>query len=281
MAERARSSAARLRLVVLLAVSFVSTGLVFGHGADEAPPPAAAGGDDVAPAAPSEEQLEAIRRRWEAKSAAEQALLLERFRQWRSMDAEQRTLLLERLERYQAFETRLREAPPPALSEEIGGVDPERERSRWRERVERHFREQGERVRAKLPADFCKRLEEAPPETRPEMVRQFRLQQIHDKGRILLDYLAAELGLREEDVRAIERQPLDDRVAILRTLRRRHLEKVTREGQPPPGFTRERWERWGALGDREFFDRLLQGDVPAWRRGLGPPARPPAPGDDR
>ncbi len=271
---RGRASAAPPLRVPLLVLGLLgSAGLLSAKPEALPAAPEARGPESAGAARPPLDELDAVRQRWQEKSPEEQELLRQRFEEWREMGAEERQELLQRFERYQGFETRLSEAPPPGLREAIGGLDPERQSSRWREQIHEFFRRRGERMRGMLPATFVERLEQAPPEYRPEMIRQFRLQQIEEKGKLLLDYLARELGISPEEVRVIESRPLDEQVDLLRALRRKHLEKVARDGAPPPGFTRERWELLGSLSDREFFDRLLDCDVPAWRRRLEPTQR--------
>ncbi len=173
-------------------------------------------------------RLEELRERWEAKAPEERALLRRRFEEWRALDLERRDEIVERARRWKQQEAAARAAADEDLRRELEELAPPERERRWRERTLEVSREDGRRLLERLPPHVRRRLEEAPPEKRGEVLK-FLLGRHDERGRRVLHLIGRRLDLPPERVRELESLPPEERLRAVLELRRAWAE---REGRP-------------------------------------------------
>src|SRR5687767_5208004 len=110
--------------------------------------------------------LEAARVRWEALSSAEQQRLKSRYARWCGLSEDERRELIRRASVLRETRERVEGALQPEQRERLEQLEPAKRRELIQELVENEVREKGERVRAKMPEEWLRRLEAARPQDR-------------------------------------------------------------------------------------------------------------------
>ncbi len=199
--------------------------------------------------------LEELRRRWEKKSPEERELLRERFEELHALDPEKRREILERARRWKEHERAMEEEAPEDLRRELEVLSaPERER-RWREHAIKSFRETGRNLRESLPPRLRRRLEEAPPEERRELLERFR-NEYDARSREALRVLGERLDLAPERIRELEARPFEERLRTVLELRRELIERAVRLDGLPEGVDEGSWEHMRRLPHDAFFRKF-------------------------
>ncbi len=199
--------------------------------------------------------------RWLRKSPEERALLRERFEQLKSLPREDKAELHERARRLRELEQEARAEASESDRAEVERLPPQRARDFWRERAIARGRDAGRVLRERLPEDLRRRLENAPPSERREILRQLRDTEGDRRSRSALGDLGRRLDLLPDEIKALEALPLRERFAAIIELKRRHIEQRVREEGLPPSIDERRWERLRKMDDERFietFDRLRE-----------------------
>lgn len=166
--------------------------------------------------------IERLRERLQGRPREERARLERHLREFEELPRAARLRLLERARVLRAQERSLEEARERRTAR--APLGPERGSEQWRAQLREGFRERGRELRARLPAELRRRLDQTPPELRRGEFE--RWVQRYEQGSLrALAVLRAELGLSERELARLERMPLADRLVVLREL----LMKLRRE----------------------------------------------------
>lgn len=160
--------------------------------------------------------IERLRARLRARPREERVRLEQNLHEFEELPAAARARLLERARALRAQERATDENPPCAPRGHGEGVERARteETHAW---LRECLRERGRAVRARMPPELRRQLEQAPPELRRAILE--RLAQRREQMSLrALGELHQRLGLTREEVRRLETLPLADRLQALREL---------------------------------------------------------------
>jgi len=211
--------------------------------------PGPAGGDDRP--SPS---IESLRARWERFTPEQKERARSRYEKYLAMSEEERQQLArsaralrERVERVQEeIESKV---PGPAAD-----LGPEKRRAIAREIVADQSRELGARIRTRFPVQWIERIQNAAPEERARLLRQFQIQQRDRFARFAIGELGRRLELPSEEIARMQTLPGEERGRAVLELRQRLSAREVHEHGLPPGITPEQWNAWLALSPEEFFE---------------------------
>jgi hypothetical protein len=179
--------------------------------------PAPAAGSDGA-GAPLDERrpAERLRERLSALPAEERVRLEHHLEEFERLPAAARARLLERARALREREQAMRTAAPEA-GPRCTGLDEERPGERWRARLRECFRERGREVRARLPAELRRRLEQAPPDVRRAVLERIARGR-EQKSLDALRWLRQRAELEPKELERLERLSPPERLRALREL---------------------------------------------------------------
>lgn len=201
---------------------------------------------------PSERQIEPdARERWNELSPQERERLRQRFEEFRRLDPAQRAELEERMDRLRVLGQRAKEHLPDDLRRKLEGLPESERRELLREYLRTELENRGDRIREMLPNDVRERLEQASPQERAQILGDLRRKWHEAEAPRVIEHLGRELDLAPEEIARLQSLPSKERADALLELRRKALE---RRG-PPPGVSREEWDRWSTLPTQDWIER--------------------------
>lgn len=208
-----------------------------------------AGGDE--PQGPS---LESLRARWERFSPEQKERARARYERYLAMTEEERTQLARSARALRERAERVQEELETKAPERAAALEPEQRRAIVREIVAEQSRELGARIRTRVPAQWIERIQNAAPEERARLLRQFQIQQRDRVARFAIGELGRRLELPAEEIARMQALPGEERGRAVLELRQRLSAREVDEHGLPPGITPEQWSAWLALPPEEFFD---------------------------
>jgi hypothetical protein len=195
--------------------------------------------------------------RWQRFDPERRAELERRFESFRRLGPEQRAALEERAAGLRAEREALRQNLPPEERAHLDGLPPEERVEVLRHQHAQLARLRGERLRPQLPPQLIERLEAAPAPDRPRLLHEWR---DDFRGRMVgrgLRRAGRDLGLPEDEVERLERQPSERQWESFRDL-------CGRGGD----WSRPRWGHGPSplpeaiAGDREWLGDLGRAAIP-------------------
>ncbi|MFT7484279.1 MAG: hypothetical protein ACI9F9_000119 [Candidatus Paceibacteria bacterium] len=206
----------------------------------------------------SPEVIQSARARWDSLSATEQAQLQRRFERLQQLDSGEREVLKERTRRNQKIEKRVMSE----LSEQDRGrvqrLPRDRRREVMAELVEEERRDKGRRLESKLPSSVRAWMKQASPKERAQRLEMFKTETRRRISVRAVENLAQALGYGEEEVRRLERLPLDRRMATVLRLQKRLTTQQLKEHGLPRGLSQERWDALNEKSAEEFLRDVWQ-----------------------
>lgn len=203
-------------------------------------------------------RLEQARQRWDELSPTERQNVRKNYRRWKEMSEEQRQELRRRAAQLKTQRDKVKRELPADVKQDLEKLDRRKQQQVLRDLTEASVKENGRRIRSKMPQDFMQRLEATPAEARPEMLRRFKKRQRGRVSRAALQILGKQLELAEEEIRRLQAEPEDRRARAVLEMRHRLSKEDMPEGGLPFGMTWEQWDEWSRLSPEEFFGRIVE-----------------------
>jgi len=203
-------------------------------------------------------RLQQARERWDELSPKDRQRVRANYRRWKAMSEEQRKELRHRAQRLKREREEVERQLPPDVKHDLAQLDSRKQRQVLHDLAEARVKESGRRIRSKMPRDFVKRLEQAPPAERPELLRKFKRTQRGRVSHAAVELLGRQLQLPPAEIHELQALPEDQRARAVLELRQRLTERNLPEGGLPHGLTWEQWDEWSDLSPTEFFARIVE-----------------------
>lgn len=223
--------------------------------------------------------FQALRERWQQKSASERQELRRRFAELERLSPQDREELVRRARDLRGSLQALDHDPPAWVRSRLEGAAPRERQHELRRCLEEHHRRRGSGLRERMPPEVLERLEGArTDEERAAVLRAFFQEARQQMVPHFIDRAGRRLGLTAEEVKGLQAQAAAGGEDVLAHLKRRLIEHRGR----PEGIDEADWEAWQALPDEEFVRRVeLSGALWPHRFRGGPGRRGSKPGHDR
>jgi hypothetical protein len=232
------------RRVIVLALGLVGLlGVAWGAALDRGPS--------------ADEGLSALER-WERLPAGERERLRERFERYQEMSEPEQRELEDRARNLQHARRRLTERLSEDERARLRALPARQREAIVNELLEDELKAQGNRLHAKLPAEFREQLEGASPEEQRQFFAEFKEKNRRRISLIALDNMGRLLELTEEEIRAMQRLPEQERLGKVLELRKLLQERSVETYGLPAGLTPERWRAMLDLSPEEFFEEVLR-----------------------
>ncbi len=204
----------------------------------------------------STDSLQSARTRWEALPPEEKDRVRRRYERLQKMDSGERENLEKRAQQAKRMEV-LRNRVLARLSDEerkqLESQPPERQRELIQEFVHEERRTHGQRIESMLPESMRDWLRDASPKERRERLQRFKEDTRERLSRLAVEELAKALEFGPDEIRRLERLPLDKRVETVMKLGKELTTKqLTTEGLPAD-FGVERWQKLASLPPEKFI----------------------------
>lgn len=213
------------------------------------------------------------RTRWNSLSPEQQQRLRKRFEHLQSLSSQEREDLMHRATTLKREEERLLRRLSPEHRRRLKLQPEEKRRQLISEMVEAERRERGARIESKLPKKTREWLQNAPPEERSKRLERFRQQTRERISSRAVEGLAKALGFGSDEVKRLERLPLEDRMRTVMNLRRKLDARQRTEGGMLEDFTQEMWSELESLPPEEYFTEVLRMRHEGGLRNLSPQDR--------
>ena len=198
------------------------------------------------------------RARWDSMSAEDQSRLRKRFERLQQLDESEREELRRRAHDLKRQEREILKRLSPASQERLTQQPPSKRRELIAEMVQAERRDRGERIESKLPEKTREWLHNSPPKERRNRLEMFRQKTRERISTRAVEGLAQALGYGPDEIKRLERLPLEERMKTVMNLRRKLDEQQLVEGGLLKDFSSATWQRLEALPPQEYFAEILR-----------------------
>lgn len=213
------------------------------------------------------------RERWDSLSSEQQERLRHRFVRLQSLDASERAELTRRAAVLKREEARLLKRLSPENRHRLREQPPAKRRELIEEIVEAERRERGARIEGMLPEKTRDWLRDCPPAERRKRLEHFRRITRERISARAVEDLAEALGYGEDEVRRLERLPIEERMKVVMVLWRKLDERERADGDLLREFTQEMWSDLEGLTADDYFVEVQRLRHEGGIRNLSPHGR--------